>query len=149
LSTAPSPNNKLFVAIHELKQYGLLLKSQGASKGQIALDLASELHIKAGEFFKKEATPEELKQFQDEFTLLLNSKNDKMAEYRTNWTTIIANIAIALTGIGALFLAGQLLYSQANDPKGRALFFFQKSKTTSEEKVDEVQQALRSLGKNE
>lgn len=146
LLTLTFPQDQLFATIHSLKEYGILLKSQGASKGQIAINLAAALKLQADTFFKKAATPNELKAFQDEFSLLLNSKNHEMSEYRTSWSTIIANIAIALTGIGALLLVGRLIYTQATE--GRPLFFFQKHQTTSEEKVGEVRQAMLSLGSN-
>ena len=44
--------------------------------------------------------------------------------------TIITNIAVALTGIGAIFMAPMLIYSKMT--KGRALLFFQKPKTISD-----------------
>ena len=141
-----NPRYKLFATIDSLKKYGVLLKNQGASKGQIAIDLAADLKLQADLFFKKAAMPGEFKAFQDEFSLLLNSKNQEMSEYRTCWSTIIANIAIALTGIGALLLVGQLIYTQVT--LGRPLFFLQKNQTTSEEMVGEVRQAMLSLGSN-
>lgn len=146
LKTEINPQDQLFATLRSLKEYGLLLKSQGVSKGQIAIDLAADLKLQADVYFQKEAMPTDLKQFQDKFSLLLNSKNREMSEYRTSWSTIIANIAIALTGIGALFLVGQLIYSTAT--QGRPLFFFQKNQTTSEEKVGEVRQAMLSLSNN-
>lgn len=48
------------------------------------------------------------------------------------------------TGIGALLLVGHLIYTKGT--QGRALFFFQKSKTTGEENIDIVENAIIGLG---
>ncbi|WP_367606753.1 ankyrin repeat domain-containing protein [Legionella sp. W05-934-2] len=144
LKAEENPKGRLFSTIRALKEYGANLKTQGASKGQIAIDLAEELWSKADAFFKKENNPDNFKTFQTEFSQVLNSKNHEMSEYRTSWPTIIANIAIALTGIGALLLAGNLIYTK--ETQGRALFFFQKSQTTCEEKIGNVNQAVMGLG---
>ncbi|NCT56508.1 MAG: hypothetical protein GW760_02175 [Legionella sp.] len=66
-----------------------------------------------------------------------------MSEYRLSWPTIIKNIAIALTGIGLVCIAGQLISSRAT--QGRPLFFFQKNKTTCEEKRDDIERSVAEL----
>jgi hypothetical protein len=58
-----------------------------------------------------------------------------MRAYRVSWKTIVENIVIALTGIGLLLIAGKLIYSKVTEK--RALFFFQNSKTTSEQNIEE------------
>jgi hypothetical protein len=135
----------LLSKIHTLKEYGAHLKEQGAFlKGQVAEDLAKELNSKADAYFKQKNTEDTFKAFQKEFSQILHSKDQQMSEYRTNWSTIIANIGIALTGIGAFFLAGHLICTKVT--QGRALFFFQKRKTTGEENIDKVEQAMMGLG---
>ena len=134
---------KLLATIREMKEYGILLKNEGASKGQIAIDLAEALQSKTEEFFRQSDATTQLPEFKKQFSTLLNSKNNEMSEYRVSWDTIIINVAIALTGIGALLMIGQLLYSKATE--GRALFFFQKSQTTSEEKIDAVSKSVAEL----
>jgi len=71
---------------------------------------------------------------------LLNSENGTMSDYRLSWPTILKNIAIALTGIGLVCIAGQLIHSHVT--QGRALFFFQKDKTTCEERRDGIEQSI-------
>ncbi len=56
-----------------------------------------------------------------------------MNAYRVAWGTMIATIASVLAGVGLLCISGRLIHSRATE--GRALFFFQKNKTTSEEKI--------------
>ncbi|NDC41214.1 MAG: hypothetical protein EBZ77_06640 [Chitinophagia bacterium] len=69
-----------------------------------------------------------------------------MSAYRIAWGTIVANIAIALTGVGILCIAGKLIHSRVTE--GRALFFFQKNKTTSEEKIADIEQSAQLILKS-
>lgn len=128
---------QLFDAIEDMYNYGVILHDQDSAKGQVAIDLANDLKSMATEFYRNN-TP--LDQFKQAFTTLLTSQNDVMSQYRVSWSTIIANVAIALTGIGALCIVGQLCYSKLTI--GRALFFFQKEQTTCEKKIAAVDTCL-------
>jgi ankyrin repeat protein len=136
-------SSELLSSINHMREYGQVLNGQGSSKGQIAIDLADELKLKAEAFFNKQGNQPDFPTFKQEFLSLLNSKNKEMSEYRVSWDTIIKNIAIALTGVGVLFIAAKLLYSQAT--QGRALFFFQKDKTTCEEKTSSIEQSMNNV----
>ncbi len=68
-----------------------------------------------------------------------------MAKYRLNWNTIIKNVVIALTGLGALLIGFQLAYSKYTT--GRATFFFQKPQTDSEGYRDKIQSDVDTAGK--
>lgn len=119
--------NPKAVFLHEIQamyDYGVLLRDQGASKGQVAIDLANELTIMANEFFGQELEQLNFTEFKSRFSALLHSKDQEMSAYRISWGTIIGNIAIALTGIRLLFITGQLIHSKVTE--NRALFFFQK-----------------------
>ena len=120
--------------------YGLQLKDQGASKGQIAIDLADKLNEMADNFFVQESVQRNWAEFKQQFSTLLHSKDPEMSAYRVSWNTIVTNIAIALTGIGLLVIAGKLIHSKVTE--GRTLFFFQKSKTRSEEKIADMEQSV-------
>jgi ankyrin repeat protein len=130
----------LFKAIQEMQHYGNILKSKGSSKGQVAITLAVQLKAKADEFFNAKDIIWSVPAFKNEFSILLNSKNKEMSEYRTSWSTILKNVVIALTGVGALAIVGKLIYSKTM--QGRPLFFCQKMRTTSEEKIAEVKRTL-------
>jgi len=143
-ATVSTPEiNKLFASIKRMQHYGLHLKTRGAQKGQVVMDLADKLQKEADQFFTKDYTSKDPADFTKNFTTLLNSENQVMAKYRTAWPTILKNIAIALTGIGALAITGHLIYSKAT--KGRALFFFQKEKTTTEEKIEDIRESQPKL----
>lgn len=134
---------ELLQKIQAMQKYGVLLKDQNISKGQIIIDLANDLTIVTNQFFDQEPEQRNFAEFEPRFSKLLHSKDQEMSAYRIAWGTIIANIAIALTGIGLLFIAGKLIHSKVTE--NRALFFFQKSKTTSEEKIADVEHAANLI----
>jgi hypothetical protein len=140
LLKSETPQDKLFASIEGIKEYGYYLSSQGAPKGQVAIDLADALYKKASSYFIQDAATANFPKFKQEFSALLKSKNHEMSEYRTSWSTIIANVLIALTGVGLLLMAGKLIHSGIT--QGRPLFFFQKPRTTTEEKLGEVDAVL-------
>jgi ankyrin repeat protein len=133
------PKVEFFQRIQIMQDYGVSLKAQGASKGQVAMDLATNLTIMANEYFEKAPEQRNFSEFEPRFSKLLHSKDAEMSAYRASWGTIVANIAIALTVIGAFFIAAKLIYSRITE--GRALFFFQKSKTTTEDKLADIEDA--------
>jgi ankyrin repeat protein len=143
LLKSETPQDKLFASIDEIKEYGYYLSCQGAPKGQVAIDLADALYQKASSYFAQDAATANFPKFKEEFSALLKSKNHEMSEYRTSWSTIIANVLIAMTGVGLLLMAGKLVHSGIT--KGRPLFFFQKPRTTSEEKLAEVGAVLEEV----
>jgi len=151
---AQNPQNKtpaeiqrhgLFLRIHELYHYGLALQEEGSLKGAMAIELSQKLRSKASVFFKDNYTPSGLNRLKAEFFVLFNDQKTKaeMRQYRASYGTILKNIATALTGIGALIIVGNLCYSKATT--GRALFLFQKKKTTGEEKIEAIKQCWRGL----
>ena len=122
----------LLNAIDKLRIYGDELKDKGFTKGKIAIELASDLK----EFVEKHENTMRSPEVQKNFSTLLNSRNKDMSKYRTSWDTIIKNIAIALTFVGIAAIAVKLIYSAT---QGRALFFYQKNKTTCEEEIEKIQ----------
>ena len=140
------PKDELLQKIQAMHNYGVLLKDQGVSKGQVAIDLASSLKNLANQFFERETSQHDFDKFKSDFSALLHSKDQEMSAYRIAWGTIVANIAIALTGVGILCIAGKLIHSRVTE--GRALFFFQKNKTTSEEKIADIEQSAQLILKS-
>jgi ankyrin repeat protein len=138
-----NPKDELFQKIQAMHNYGVLLRDQGVSKGQLAIELASDLTDMANQFFEQEPAQRNFAEFKPRFSTLLHSKDHEMSTYRIAWGTIVANIAIALTGVGLLFIAGKLIYSKVTE--GRALFFFKKSRTTSEEKIADIEQSAQLI----
>lgn len=136
-------HDTLFPSIRAMHDYGVLLQEQGVVNGEKAMRLATELMTRLEQFLDNNAALEGFDAFQADFLELLHSEDEAMSTYRVAWETLAANIAIALTGIGLFAIAGQLIYSKATE--GRALFFFQQSKTTSEEKIQVVEQGVNVM----
>jgi hypothetical protein len=99
--------------------------------------------IIATDFFKAKPTERDFGKFKSEFLACLHSKDKEMSAYRIEWGTIVVNIAIALTGVGVLLIFGKLIHSKVME--NCALFFFQKRKTTSEEKISAVESAMNNI----
>jgi ankyrin repeat protein len=141
-----NPKDEFFQKIQAMHNYGILLRDQGVSKGQVAIDLASDLTAKAHQFFEQEPAQRNFAEFEPRFSALLHSKDQEMSAYRIAWGTIVANIAISLTGVGLLFISGKLIHSKVTE--GRALFFFQKNRTTSEEKIADIEQSAHLIAQS-
>lgn len=141
-----NPRVELLDHVQAMHTYGIALQRKGILKGQVAIDLAAELTAITNQFFAQAQEQQNFKEFQSRFLAILNSKKQEIITYRVAWKTIISNISIALTGLGLLFIAGKLIHSKRTE--GRALFFFQKPKTTSEEKVNNIEHALCWIPEN-
>jgi hypothetical protein len=132
--------DNLFLAIQEMRDYGYVLRVKGASEGLEVMFLSSDLRQLADNFFiQKDA---DFLTFKQDFSVLLVSKNNEMERYQT-WGTMTKNVAIALTGVGTICIAIQLMHSKVTT--GRASFFFQKKKATFKEKIEKIQEALDNL----
>ncbi|MGC1181973.1 ankyrin repeat domain-containing protein [Legionella sp.] len=139
-SVMSNPKDDFFHKIQAMEDYGVLLRDQGVSKGQVAIDLANALKTMANQFFEQNPEQRNFAKFKPQFLALLHSKDQEMSAYRISWGTILANIGIALTGIGLLVIAGKLIHSKVIE--NQALFFFQNRKTTSEENIADVEHAV-------
>ncbi|KTD81766.1 hypothetical protein [Legionella waltersii] len=134
----------LKLAIDLMRQYG---KSLEALKGATVVTLADGLEQQVNDFLQSIKTnPKEMKKrledFKREFIVLLNSKNKEMQHHRAIWKPIVANVLIALSGIGLFLLGCRLakqVYSQQPMTVNNCLFF---AKTSSEIKQQQVQKRL-------
>lgn len=132
--------------ITDLEHYGDTIIEQGnTAKGNIVKEIAISTRSMLNDFFE-----DTTKHNQTCFAVLkqtlianLNSHNNELGKYRINYLTIAYNIAIALTGIGAIALGIQLLYSKINT--GRTLGFFASPLTSSEAKRNDVITAINNL----
>ncbi len=136
-------------SVHNMRNYGLSLSRQGVSKGAIVTALAKRLDDTLEDFIDALKWCEKVQEkslfdaFRSEFTTLLHSEDQAMSTYRFSWQTIITNIARALTGVGLLLIAAHLIHSRVT--QGRALFFSQKPRTTSEEHLTRIHQGLENI----
>lgn len=134
--------NELSNKIQVMHDYGLLLTEQGAEQGLVAMSLAQDLNRFTKQFFEQKPGQRNVAEFTSTFSALLHSYDQQMSS-SMSWGAIVANIAIALTGIGLLFIAVKLLHS--NITEGQPLFFFQKRETAIEEKIADIEQTARLI----
>jgi hypothetical protein len=83
--------------------------------------------------------------FKEDLNKRLDKYSELLAEYRGQEKALIANVLIALTGIGLLALLPKLAYSYYT--KGKAEGFF--TQTTAKEKLDHVRQTINDLSLND
>ncbi|MDR3443030.1 MAG: hypothetical protein P4L65_08440 [Legionella sp.] len=106
---APQEFNHLCTHLNQMFAYGLYLLSckNGLEKGNSIMGLALELKgdIKAFTEYPKAQQLAQKETFKKEFITKLHSKDNLMSEHRTYWKVLVANVLIALTGIG-LFAIG-------------------------------------------
>ena len=136
---------RLLTTIDTMNQYGRRLNTAGETqKGKTLIELSKKLQLKAEKYKLSGLNSENFPAFKQQFSTLLHSEDATLSQYRLALNTIFANILLALTGIGLLLIAGKLIHSQFTE--GRALFFYQKDKTTSENKVLCVERELTEMG---
>jgi hypothetical protein len=137
----------LLNAIAQMEAHGLKLSKMKHPKGEVITALAQKLTADTEAFFKKDMRTmiAELDTFKEQVLTDINDKkiSQGLGQYRAKWQTIVANIGIALTGIGALFIGGKLIYSAIKHHRG--LFLFSKPVTGSEKKVNNLKHELTKL----
>lgn len=132
----------LYDKIEKMFDYGDSLKEHSKEKSAVACELAESLKTIFSRYLQNDRSKSATDKFKNDFIETLHSKDKEMQAYRFNWDTIKYNILIALTGIGLLFIAANLIYTRIN--QGRALFFYQKRTTTGEEILNDIEIAASS-----
>ncbi|MDR3476905.1 MAG: hypothetical protein P4M14_02600 [Gammaproteobacteria bacterium] len=133
----------LFKKIDAMGHYGVLLTKEDKPKGQAVIKLARGLRREASFFFiKNHETPEKaseaLVSFQKRFLDIIKKKDNEMEIHRKKWKCVMANLMIAITGIGALAQIVNLAYSKY--VTGEATLFF--SKTTRHSKLEKIEKTI-------
>lgn len=95
----------VYKAIKEMYNYGA---KKDNNKGQIIKTLAVDLEKSLDDFIKKSYSRQLNINYEPvflrSFNLLIHSKDDVLGEHEQAWKPIVANILIALTGVGLLAL---------------------------------------------
>lgn len=109
--TSPEELGPINSRIDEMFAHGLFLLSWDTQNARAALLLALELKKELKQFFEKPAQEQKMsiKQFKASFIKTLHSKDQEMSVHRQLWKVIIANILIALTGLGLFAIAANYL----------------------------------------
>lgn len=140
----------LYFNIKQMELYGRSLLSDDKEKGQVAITLAKDLMQKADNFFKislKDGIkPKEFIQFSSEFKKLLHSKDAEMSTHRKLWKPIVANIFLALTGVGLLAIVIKsginIIKSPTHVTLESCLFF---NKTNRQEKIRRIEKSFQQV----
>ena len=125
-----------------MKRYGERLSNKHPNKSDTVRDLSQELKERIDEFVMSQGTerPKDIQEFKSGFKLLLHSQDGLMHSHRHIWKPIVANILLALTGIGLVAIIIKAT-SQAIQPQGNPLdpnrtfnhsLFFAKTKTQAQ-----------------
>ena len=133
---------ELFESIDTMKRYGERLSNKHPNKSDTVRDLSQELKERIDEFVMSQGTerPKDIQEFKSGFKLLLHSQDGLMHSHRHIWKPIVANILLALTGIGLVAIIIKAT-SQAIQPQGNPLdpnrtfnhsLFFAKTKTQAQ-----------------
>ncbi|CEG56989.1 hypothetical protein [Legionella fallonii] len=147
---------KLFNAIKNMENYGEKLLGIGADKGTTAISLAKELDKKLVDFLLKSSTTpptqEQFEQFKADFKGALHDKDDVMHQHREQWKPIVANILLALSGIGLIAIiikaTAHVIDASLNKKQlsfNQAFFF---AKTQSQELGDKIDESLEDTSLN-
>jgi TPR repeat protein len=134
----------LYTQIKKMMQYG---EEIGGDKGDLVKCYAKFLELKLDIFFMnsicKPPTLEEEKAFKLEFSKLLHSKDKEMQSHRKAWKPIVANILIALTGIGLVAIIAKVTAHAVSSPifsKNKAFFFAQTQTERLAKKIEKSDQ---------
>lgn len=128
-----SPPAELDLLAHRINQmiaHGIYLLSEDVKKGKTALLLGLELRQELKSFSERSPVEQHnnLSHFKQSFQEKLHSTDKDMAIHRSEWKFIVANIALALTGIGLIALG---IHYAIN----KQCFF---SKTQREQMVEQI-----------
>ncbi|MDP3704442.1 MAG: DnaJ domain-containing protein [Legionellaceae bacterium] len=123
----------LIHAVNDMFAHGLFLLTRDVEKAKIVMCLAIDLKQDLHRFMNLPPTQqiEKAVEFKQNFLQKLHSKDEIMSKHRQYWKVIIANIVIALTGVG-LFALGLNYAINGN------CFF---AKTTREKRIEAIESA--------
>jgi TPR repeat protein len=132
----------LYHVVNQMQRYG---EEIGGNKGDLVKCHAEFLKLTLDsfliKFIYKNPTLDEEKAFKLKFKELLHRQDKEMQSHRAAWKPIIANILIALTGIGLIAIIGKVAAHAASSPKfskNKAFFFAQ---TRTERLAEEIEKA--------
>lgn len=106
-----------------LKFSKTLTESNDAHAGK-ASEIAQQLDDMLKASFKTINNHQDLMRFKAEFKSRLHSLNSTFTENRSAWKVILANVLLALTGFGLLYVVGKPIHSKLTT--GQFTFFYQK-----------------------
>lgn len=147
--------NDFYLSISYMQNYGQKLKDNGeATKGDLILAHAKKLEENANQFFNNYQgndlpSPVNFDLFKRSFVVDLHEIDSQLEIHREEWKPIVANIILALTGLGAFIVLGNALYglyqcNKENKPAtiNRCLLF---AETGSQQRVEIIDRELDKI----
>lgn len=125
--------------INQMKQYAHTYLKNTPNYGTI-LHLADQLTERTQNLschLRVNQNPVDLISFKNSIVSLLHANDSVIKNHRQSWKVVIANILLALTGLGAIVLACQSITQQR-----LALFF---NKTGREKQVEKIESSLNMI----
>lgn len=140
----------LLSEIQILRDHGTKISRRNSDKGNTIELLTGRLDAMTNEFFAnfdaEKTSKEDIEKFQEKFKQELHSEDAIISEHRQLWKPIVANILLALTGVGAVLLAAKAIYGALLDSKetttsaiNRYAFFGQ---TESEKLIENIEHEI-------
>jgi hypothetical protein len=143
--TATDVVKRFLMAVNGLESYGKARLLSDKAKHDAAVDLAGELRKMVSAFIHTNNDPNTLPgnfhEFKQRFSVTLHRHEKLFSEHRDYNRVILANILIALTGIGIFILGGKMTYSYMTS--GRVEGFF--AKTKGQNMMDNITDDLDDL----
>lgn len=135
--TAPKSLKTLIKQLSEMYQYGMKLQSDAPEKAETIMTLAVTLFKDLKKHYESDAklNRNAHKDFEFNFKRTLHSHDDLMDSHRKYWKVIIANTALALTGIGTFAVFISLAV------RGHGFF----NKTKSHQMVEELNNEINNV----
>lgn len=145
----------LFNEIDQMKKYGLQLKQGESSraKGNLVVELSEQLNHNLLNFLLElrntmpsDTIKERTAAFRQQFKELAHTQDQSLHQHRAIWKPIVANILLALSGIGLLALIGKAIAHTIDAAKekkpislNRSVFF---AETKSQKHVGAIEESL-------
>ncbi len=127
------PMDRSIAEIHQLK---------GLASYKLYIDLIHVLDAFIASANKPSFNPNSFQSLEKVFALMLTESEEAkiLARHRhRSWVRIIQNIAVMLTGVGALFVAGKLIYSYVTKHEMEGFF----SKTKGQQTLEKVNKFIK------
>ncbi|MFA5959292.1 MAG: hypothetical protein WC785_02105 [Tatlockia sp.] len=134
---APEELRDLNQCIDQMLNHGFFLLNQDRKRGEETILLALELKQILKTFFEEHPSPKPFAKIQlnEQFLKKLHSKDKEMACHRQQWKVIVANIAVALTGVGLVVVGASYLFT------GHGLF----SQTRREKCIKSIEHSAQCI----
>ncbi len=136
---------RLRESIMQMRIYGIKCQKNSPDESEAAISLAEKLNKRLQRFLdssKSSILDHRLYlKFKKDFLQVLHSKDDVFANTKDRFKMIVNNIMIALTGVGALVLAGKLLYSYIKTGHSKGFF----NGTPAQSNVKQIEARVNDL----